>query len=136
MSPAELELGGHVPRTRAAGAARAPSPSRAELRHDGCARRRGEPKVEQLPGNRLLVAAHTQTFVTISRTFYSSSFLAGARPGTQVRSCSQRHRHPQPLARGPRWGRGRQMQERQDRPEAEAGETLLCGRPRHGLGKS
>lgn len=33
-------------------AAGAPSP--AELPHDGCARRRGEPRVEQLPGNRLL----------------------------------------------------------------------------------
>lgn len=29
-------------------------PRRAELQHDGCARRRGEPRVEQLPGNRLL----------------------------------------------------------------------------------
>lgn len=60
------------------------------------------------------LAAHTQTFVTISRTFYSSSFLAGARPGTQVRSCSQCHPHRGPM-RGPR----PQVGER----EADAGET-------------
>lgn len=46
-------LGGHGMCAWAAGpAAGAPLP--AELPHDGCARRRGEPRVEQLPGNRLL----------------------------------------------------------------------------------
>lgn len=90
------------------------------------------------------LAAHTQTFVTISRTFYSSSFLAGARPGTQVRSCSQHH--PQPQAQGTcwggavgggsglRWGRGRQMRER--RGEPVAGEMGLRGRPSRGLEQS
>lgn len=50
------------------------------------------------------LAAHTQTFVTVSRTFYSSSFLARARPGAQVRGCS--HRHPQPRAQGAHEGPG------------------------------
>lgn len=57
------------------------------------------------------LAAHTQTFVTISRTFFpcsSSSLLAGAKPGAQVRNCSHRSRRAalSPGRGGPgSWGR-------------------------------
>lgn len=85
------------------------------------------------------LAAHTQTFVTISRTFYSSSFLAGTRPGTQVRSCSQYR--PQPQAQGthggPLWPQvGEKEADARETGEPVAGEMVLCRRPNRGLEKS
>lgn len=77
---AGLNLGamGCVPGLRPA----APAPSTAQLQHDGCARRRGEPRVEQLPGNRLLSRPTLRPLSPSQGPFFfsSSSFLTGARP--------------------------------------------------------
>lgn len=91
-------LGGRGMCAWAAGpAAGAPSP--AELPHDGCARRRGEPRVEQLPGNRLLSRPTLRPLSPSQGPFFfhSSSFLTGARPCVQVRNCSQCHQQHLPL---------------------------------------
>lgn len=75
------ELGGHGMRAWAAGPA-APAPSPAQLQHDGCARRRGEPRVEQLPGNRLLSRPTLRPLSPSQGPFFfpSSSLFTGARP--------------------------------------------------------
>lgn len=109
-------------------AAGAPSP--AELPHDGCARRRREPRVEQLPGNRLLSRPTLRPLSPSQGPFFffhCSSFLTGARPCMQVRNCSQCHQQPRSLGilgtHGPRRGRERGGSGR------DGGRGLLCGGP-------
>lgn len=126
--PSRAVLGGHEMCAWAAGpAASAPSPAEL-LRHDGCARRRGEPGVEQLPGNRLLSRPTLRPLSPSQGPFFfhSSSFLTGARPYMQVRNCSQCHQQPLSLGilgtHGPRRGREEVLGEME-------GGGVFCGRP-------
>lgn len=109
-------LGGHGMCAWAAGpAAGAPSP--AELPHDGCARRCGEPRVEQLPGNRLLSRPTLRPLSPSQGPFFSLLLL----PHWSQTLCAGEKLQPMPPVapatgdlgtHGPRRGRDRRFWER------------------------
>lgn len=87
-----------------------------ELQHDGCARRRGEPRVEQLPGNRLLSRPTLRPLSPSQGPFFfppPPPFSLEPDPVVQVRNCSQCHQQPPALGilgtHGPRRGRERRV---------------------------
>lgn len=92
----------------------APAPSPAELQQDGCARRRREPRVEQLPGNRLLSRPTLRPLSPSQGPFSPPPppFSLEPDPAVQVRNCSQCHQQPPSLGvsgtHGPRRGRERE----------------------------
>lgn len=109
-------------------AAGAPSP--AELPHDGCARRRGEPRVEQLPGNRLLSRPTLRPLSPSQGPFFFSLLLL---PHWSQTLCAGEKLQPMPPAapvtgdlgtHGPRRGRERRFWER-----GGDGREAFCGGP-------
>lgn len=103
----------------------APAPSPAELRHDGCARRRGEPRVEQLPGNRLLSRPTLRPLSPSQGPFFfpPPPFSLEPDPVVQVRNCSQCHQQP------PVTGDLGNPRPQEGKREEILGETEESGRP-------